>query len=90
MQGECLVNQEKAKAINNSMIHSTQEEGVFLVSGNSKHYPKSDYKVHIRKGLCSFAEFMHKKIPCKHMHVYVDLQYLTTFQIGHSTIYPYP
>jgi len=31
VQGECLVNQEKAKAITNSMIHSTQQEGVFLV-----------------------------------------------------------
>jgi len=67
VQGECLVNQEKAKAITNSMIHSTQQEGVFLVSGNPNHSPKSGYQVNISQGQCSCAYFTLKKIPCKHM-----------------------
>ena len=67
VQGECLVNQEKAKAITNSMLCSTQQEGVFLVSGNPKYSPKSGYQVHIIKGQCSCAYFTLKKIPCKHI-----------------------
>ena len=67
VQGECLFNQEKAKAITNSMIGSTQQEGVFLVSGNPKHAPKSGYKVNIGQGQCSCAYFTLQKIPCKHM-----------------------
>ena len=67
VQGECLVNQEKAKAITNSMIQSTQQEGVFLVSGNPNHSPKSGYHVNISQGQCLCAYFTLKKIPCKHM-----------------------
>ena len=67
VQGECLANQEKAKAITNSMVRSTQQEGVFLVSGNPKHSPKSGYQVDISQGQCSCAYFTLKKIPCKHM-----------------------
>ena len=67
VQGERLANQEKAKAITNSMVCSTQQEGVFLVSGNPKHSPKSGYQVDISQGQCSCAYFTLKKIPCKHM-----------------------
>ena len=67
VQGECLVNQEKAKAITNSMIQSTQQEGVFLVSGNPNYSPKSGYHVNISQGQCLCAYFTLKKIPCKHM-----------------------
>ena len=49
------------------MIGSTQQEGVFLVSGNPNHSPKSGYKVNISEGQCSCAYFTLKIIPCKHM-----------------------
>ena len=48
------------------MIGSTQQDVVFLVSGNPKHSPKSGYKVNISQGKCLCAYFTLKKIPCKH------------------------
>ena len=66
VQGECLANQEKAKLFQ-WYVCSTQQEGVFLVSGNPKHSSKSGYQVDISHGQCSCAYFTLNKIPCKHM-----------------------
>ena len=78
VQGECLFNQEKAKAITNSMIGSIQE-GVFLVSGNPKHAPKSGYNVKVN---------IHVLISLsRKSHVSKCLQYLTIFQRGNGVIY---
>ena len=70
VQGECLANQEKAKAITNSMVCSTQQEGVFQVHG--KNSPEPGYQVNISLGQCSCVYFTLKKIPCKHMFAVFD------------------
>ena len=67
IKGECLINEEKAKAIVDSMLQSTSQEGVFFVSRHPKSCPQSGYKVNVRQGHCSCAYFAIKKIPCKHM-----------------------
>ena len=69
VQGECLANQEKAKAITNSMVCSTQQEGVFLVSGNPKHSPKSGYQVNIRLVRSMFVRLFHSQENSMQAHV---------------------
>ena len=73
VQGECLINQEKAKAIPTSMLQSTSEEGVFLISRHPTTSPDSGYTVNICQGHCSCAYFVAKKIPCKHMFAVFNL-----------------
>ena len=53
--------------ITNSLVCSTQQKGVFFVSGNPKHSPQSGYQIFISQGQCSCAYFTLKKIPCKYV-----------------------
>lgn len=79
IQEQCLINQEKAKVIDNSMVQCTTVEKVFLFSTNSSHSPESGYNVNITNGICSCPYFSVKKIPCKHI--------LTCFLHGRGITY---
>ena len=78
--------------ITNSLVCSTQQKGVFFVSGNPKHSPQSGYQIFISQGQCSCAYFTLKKIPCKYVFVIslsnmgmVSFTYVADWSLIHDT-----